>query len=264
MMSFSKKAWVTALLAAVMLAMVLLAGCTGPVQAYDNKGPANDAATLDLAKGGAIGETGTNNGGISVTGQGSVTVTPDVATITLGVEKTDADAAKARKANNDAMDKVLAAVKAFGITEEDIQTTNFSIYPVYDDKGQKITGYRVYNTVNVKVKDLAKLGDVLTAATNAGANTSYGISFDVLDRTQAYNEALKQAMEKAKARAEIMATALNVKVGAVITINESSSYSGPIYAREEAAMDSKGISVPVQSGTMDVTASVSVVYEILR
>ncbi len=265
MMSFNHKVSITALLAAILAAMLLLGGCTDPVRAYNDKGPVNNniPASSDLLMGGS-GSESADQGGISVSGQGSVTVKPDVATATLGVETTNADASKARKANNEAMDKVLKAVKAFGIAEDDITTTNFNIYPVYDEKGQKITGYRVTNTVSVRVKDLAKLGQVLTAATDAGANSSYGISFDVLDRTQAYNDALKQAMEKARARADVMATALGVKVGNVRTINESSSYSGPTYAVAEAAMDSKAGAVPVQSGTLEVTASVSVVYEIAK
>ncbi len=265
-MSFNRKVSITALLAAILAAMLLLGGCTGQPQTYDDKGAASsniNPGSSDLLMGGSGSET-SDQGGISVSGQGSVTVKPDVATVTLGVETTNADASKARKANNEAMDKVLKAVKTFGIADEDITTTNFNIYPVYDEKGQKITGYRVFNNVSVRVKDLAKLGQVLTAATDAGANSSYGISFDVLDRTQAYNDALKQAMEKARARADVMAAALGVKVGAVRTINESSGYSGPTYEMADAAMGSKGGAVPVQSGTLEVTASVSVVYEIAK
>ncbi len=266
MMRINRKASVTAGLVLAMAATLLLGGCAGQVQAYDDKGPAGSAgnpAVSELLAGGS-GSDEKEQGGITVSGQGSITVKPDVATVTLGVETTNADASKARQANNEAMDKVLKAVKAFGIAEDDITTANFNIYPVYDEKGQKITSYRVFNNVSVRVKDLAKLGQVLTAATDAGANTSYGISFDVLDRTQAYNEALKQAMEKARARADVMATALGVKVGKVLTINESSSYNGPAYELADAAMGSKGAAVPVQSGTLEVTASVSVVYEIAK
>jgi uncharacterized protein YggE len=243
----------SALTALLLMAAVLVAGCNKSLVAGENiipqSGPSdeNPAAT-----------------GISVSAQGSITVKPDVAYVQLGVETMDADAGKARKANDEAMAKVLAAVKGFGVSDDDVTTTNFNIYPRYDDKGEKITGYTVNNNVSVKVKNLDKLGDVLTAASEAGANTAGGISFDVQDRTAAYNDALAQAMEKAKARADVMAKACGVTLGRVMTVNESSSYSGPTYAVVEDAMYSKANAVPVSGGTLDVTASVSVVYEIVK
>jgi uncharacterized protein len=268
MMNFKRKAIFTAVLALVALMMVLVAGCqsTSGIKNGSNDSSANNNnATLDLNKTTAYGsDQSAGANGISVTGQGSVTMKPDVATITLGVETMDADSAKASKANDAAMTKVLAAVKGFGVTDEDITTTNFSIYPRYDEKGTKIVGYTVSNSINVKVKNLDKLGDVITAATSAGANSSYGISFDILDRTAAYNEALAQAMDKAKARAGIMAKACGVTLGKTLTISESSSYSGPVYAAAESLAGAKDAAVPVSSGQLDVTASVNVVYEIVK
>lgn len=279
MMSFKKKAAFTAILSLIALMMVLAAGCTSLPAARDNSStsnyapsgdaavlPANNAATLDVAKGASYGTGDQNPGstGITVSGQGAVTLKPDVAYVTLGVEVQNADFAKASKANNDAMAKVIAAIKGFGIGDEDIKTTNYSINPVYDDK-QKVTGYRVFNAVNVKVKVLDKLGDILTAATDAGANTSYGINFNIQDSTAAYNEALGMAMEKARARADLMAKTLGVTLGKVLTINESSYNQGGTFPGAESAMgDAKSISVPTASGQMDVTASVSVVYEIVK
>jgi uncharacterized protein YggE len=253
MKRMNRRIILSALLALVLAAAALAAGCGKSLPAGDNNpagaqnAPDNPAST-----------------GISVSAQGSVTVKPDVAYVQLGVETMDPDAGKARTANNEAMAKVLAAIKGFGISEDDVTTTNFNIYPRYDDKGEKITGFTVTNNVSVKVKDLDKLGDVLTAASEAGANTAGGISFDVQDRTAAYNQALAQAMEKAKARADVMAKACGVTLGKAVTINESSSYSGPTYAAAEDAMYSKAAGVPVSGGTLDVTASVSVVYEIVK
>jgi uncharacterized protein YggE len=128
-----------------------------------------------------------------------------------------------------------------------------------------IIGYIVSNNINVTVKNLDKLGDVLTAATAAGANMAGGISFDVLDRTGAYNQALAQAMDKAKARAQVMAQACGVTLGRALTINESSSYSGPTYAASTSLKgDVAAPAVPVAAGQLEVTASVSVVYEIAK
>jgi uncharacterized protein YggE len=246
---------------AVLLA-VFLAGCQNQAAPGGNAAQNDDIALKAAAP---AGNADSGNDGISVSGQGSVSVKPDVATISLGVETMDADAAKARKANDTAMAKVLTAVKAFGVADDDIKTSNYSIYPRYDEKGQKITGYTVANTVSVKVKNLDKLGEMLEAAGAAGANTAGGIGFDVQDRTAAYNEALAQAMEKARARAEIMAKACGVKLGRVLTINESSSYSGPVYESDEKRnLALAAGEVPVSSGQMEVTATVSVVYEIVK
>jgi uncharacterized protein len=257
MKQINKRSVLAALTALVLAAAALMAGCQSAPAAQNNTSLGN---ALSYS---ASDQTPAANG-ISVMGQGSITVKPDVANVTLGVETMDTDAGKARTANDAAMARVLAAIKGFGISEDDVTTTNFTMYPRYDDKGEKITGYTVSNTVNVKVKDLDKLGDVLGAASTAGANTAGGISFDVLDRTTAYNQALEQAMSKAKARAQVIAEACGVTLGRAITINESSSYSGPIYAMAESAMADKAASVPVSGGTLDVTASVSVVYEIVK
>lgn len=249
------------------LTMVFMAGCQGAAPVA--KGGANNspnAVTYDAKAGPLTGDQSAGSNGISVSGQGTISVKPDVAYVSLGVETLDTDATKARKANDAAMAKVIAAVKGFGVTDEDITTTNFSIYPRYDDKGQTITGFTVSNSVNVAVKSLDKLGGLLTAASAAGANTAGGINFDVLDRTAAYNQALAQAMDKAKARADVMAKACGVKLGNVLTINESSSYSGPVFASASGSkMDlAAGAPVPVSGGQLDVTATVNVVYEIVK
>ena len=255
MMNINKKA----ILAALLAVMILAAGCQSSSPAVQGNNNAQDKLLSSVS--------GQNNGanGISVSGQGSITVKPDVAYISLGVETMDADAGAARKANDAAMAKVLAAIKGFGIADDDVTTTNFTIYPRYDDKGEKITGYTVSNTVSVKVKNLDRLGDVLGAASTAGANTAGGISFDVLDRTAAYNQALAQAMDKAHTRADIMAKACGVTLGRALTINESSSYNGPTYATSASLKgDVAAPAVPVAAGQLEVTASVSVVYEIVK
>jgi uncharacterized protein YggE len=203
--------------------------------------------------------------GISVTGQGTISVQPDVANIQFGVQTTNANAGKARTDNDAAMTKVKAAVNTLGVADADIQTTNYSIYPQYNADGQTVTGFTVNNTVSIKVKDLKKLGDIISAAVSAGANNSYGISFDVSDRTGAYNQALAQAMDKAKARANLMAKELDVSLGRVMTVSESSGSTGVVYPMADKGMVASGASsTPVSAGQMDITASVSVVYEIVK
>jgi uncharacterized protein len=245
--------------------MIAATGCAS-VPARTNGQNAStglDPAAAKLAAYGA--DTNTNNNGISVTGQGSTWLKPDVATFAIGVETMDADAQKARTANNASMKKVLDALKAQGVEDKDVTTTGYNMYARYDDKGAAIIGYTVSNNVQVKVRNLDKLGDVLTAVGDAGANTAGGISFDVQDRTTAYNQALAQAMEKARARADVIAKASGVKLGKVMVINESSSYSGPVFAGAEMAAAAKdSMAVPVSGGQLEVTASVNVSYEIVK
>lgn len=268
MMNFKHKTVFTAFLAIVAAVALLAAGCVSAPAANHNIPAVNVSDSSPVAyaaKADANGSQDPAANGLTVTGQGKSTLKPDVAYVTLGVQTQDANAGRARGANDAAMAKVIAAVKGFGVADEDITTSNYNIYPYYDDKGVTLQGYRVENTVNVRVKSLDKLGDLLTAASDAGANTAWGISFDVSDRTAAYNDALGKAMDDAAARAQVMATALGVKLGKVLVVNESSSSSGPVYPgfSEGMAADKSG-AVPTASGTVDISASVSVVYEIVK
>ncbi len=250
--------WIPALSA--LLAATMLAGCATPRPlATQEAVPTSPTSTATDAK--AVAD----EGGITVSAEGSIWVVPNVATFTVGVQTTDDTASAARNSNAKGMDKVFAALKAKGVDDADITTTDYSIYPNYDTKGTKIAGYTVNNNVSVKVRDLDTAGDVLGAATAAGANWAGGISFDVEDRTAAYNEALAQAMEHAKARADIMAQAAGVTLGQATTISESSGGSGPIYRAESAAtVAGDGASVPVSSGQLEVTATITVVFQIAR
>lgn len=262
-----KKKILTSIFAALTVAsMVFAAGCSQAIPVA-NAAAANPNVKTALMAAAAGDTTGSTSTGISVSGTGTITIKPDTAIFTLGVETDATEAGAARKANDEKMAKVLAALKTAGVADADITTTAFNIYPRYDEKGVKVTSYTVSNNVQVKVKNLDKLGDVLAAATTAGANTAGGISFDVADRTAAYNQALAQAMDKAKARADVISKATGVKLGAVLTINETSSYSGPVYAAAESVkggIAAAADSVPVQSGQLDITASVSVVYDIAK
>jgi uncharacterized protein YggE len=255
MNGLNRKTVLAAMLAVALAAAAMLAGCQGSLPAQGN-----DKTSVYGAENQNPASTG-----ITVSGRGSVTVKPDMASLQLGVQTMDADAGKARKANDDAMSRVMAALKGQGVAENDITTTNYSIYPQYDSDYVKITSYVVTNTVNVKVRDLKKLGGVISTAVSAGANSSYGISFDVQDRTAAYNQALAQAMDKAKVRAELMAKECGVKLGRVMTVSESSYSPGPTVMMDESwgAVKAAG-ETPVSAGQMDITASVNVVYEIVK
>jgi uncharacterized protein YggE len=202
---------------------------------------------------------------ITVTGNGIVNVTPDMATITLGVSSFAADANAAQKANATTMAKVIAAIKAAGVAASDIQTSSYSIYPnyTYEEKTgkQTITGYNASNTVTVTIRNLSNLGTVLDKASDAGANQAYGISFMVSKQSAYYAQALKEAVANAKTKADAIASALGTTVSSPVSISESSNYN-PIYLNSSAKQiaDAAG-GTPVEAGTFQIQATVSVVYE---
>ena len=199
---------------------------------------------------------------ISVAGSGKVTVVPDMATINLGVLVQRDKAKAAREAGAKAMTDVIAALKAQGIDDKDIQTAWVSLNPVYDYRSttQRITGYQVQNTVTVTVRDLTRISDVLDDSVIAGATTVNGVSFDVADRTAAEAQARAAAMTDAKAKADTLAGAAGVSITGVASISES--VSTPVWYGAEmaagAASDQK--STPVMPGSTDVTITVSVSY----
>ena len=197
-----------------------------------------------------------NDNTVSVSGSAQVALKPDIAYVTLGVLSADSDFKKASAANDTAMAKVLSAVKAQGVEDKDIQTVNYSINPRYSADGKTITGYEVNNSVRVKVRSLDKLGAVLSDATTAGANSAYGLSFDVEDREAAYNQALTMAIKDAKQRAETLAKSAGTTLGTVLSVSESGGYTPyPIFVTWDKAAAS-----PMSPGSLNVSASVSVTY----
>lgn len=203
---------------------------------------------------------------IVVTGTGNAYGTPDVASVQIGVQSRNTDPKAAVADNTQRANALLDALKALGIEAKDLQTSNFSVMAQqdYDPASGQPRGtytYVVDNTLTVTVRDLGQLGDVLSQAVEAGANTIYGVSFSVSDPAQLEAEARAQAMADAKARAEALAQAAGVALGGPITISEYLStppVPGPVFRAEAAAASA----VPVQTGQMQVSLQVSVTYEI--
>jgi hypothetical protein len=198
---------------------------------------------------------------LNVTATGKAYLTPDVAYINIGVHTENADAAEAVASNNSQSQKVADALERFDIDPLDIQTTNFSIYPQqqYDPNG-KLTGliYFVDNTVFVTVRDLSKLGDVIGAAVDAGANSINSIQFDAADRTKALSEARKAAVTEALAQARELATAAGVTLGDIQNINSYGvGMPMPVY---EAKGIGGGGAVPVSPGQLVLTVDVNIVF----
>ncbi len=210
----------------------------------------------------AIISADANSEGIHVSGQGSVSAAPDIALAQLGVQTFAADLEEALAANNRSMDAVIAALKAQGIADADIQTANFSVSPQYDfeKETRDIVGYWVDNRVRATFRSLPKLGTALQAALDAGANTVYDLRFTMADSESLLSEARALAVADARQRAQTLAEAAGVKLGKALDIRESSN-SYPVYARgafDEAA----GSAVPVESGQLDLTVYVDVLFAI--
>ncbi|HEY7025834.1 MAG TPA: SIMPL domain-containing protein [Candidatus Limnocylindrales bacterium] len=216
----------------------------------------------------AADPTATNEHVITVSGTGKVTVKPDLADVNLGVT-TQANTAKAaRDEAATKMNAILAALKNLGIADEDIQTSNISINPVYDynSSSPNITGYQVTNQVDVHVRDITKVADVIDDSVAAGATNVNYVSFDVADRTSAENQARTAAVNDAKSHADALATAAGVTITGVQSISDVTvSYPYPVYGVADSA--GKGgtpaapsVPTPVQPGTQDITITVTVSY----
>ncbi len=202
---------------------------------------------------------------ITVSATGKVTVVPDVARLSLGVTANKSTVKAAREAGAKAMTDIIAALKALGIADADIQTTNVSLYPQYANSSPaKVIGYQISEQVQVTVRDLDKAGDAVDAATANGATDVNGISFEVADPVKAQNDARAAAVEAARVSAQAMATAGHVSLGTVVSITDATQVS-PIYYNTFGASKASGaadIATPVQPGTQDLSAMVTVVFEI--
>ena len=203
---------------------------------------------------------------ISVTGTGTVLVSPDIADLRLGVSVTKPTVKAARETAAASMTKVIAALKALGIADKDIQTTLLSLQPTYDYSNgtnpPKLTGYMLSNSVAVTIRDLDKVGDAIDDALAAGATTMDGVTFRVADQAKAEDQARQQAMAEAKSRATTLASAAGVAISGVASISETSApVPYPVYyGAAEAGAAARDVATPVQAGTNEVSITVSVTY----
>jgi uncharacterized protein YggE len=249
----------------LLIAVLAVVGALGLISLPGEAvGPPPSGAALAGAAYAATDSGG--NGEISVSGAGSVNVNPDVAYVSLGVTTKNADPKAALEKNNQLIAEVISAVRKMGVAEKDIRTTDFNMYPSYDynyEKGSdQISSYMVSNNVNVVIRDIAVVGDVLGAAADAGANVSGGVQFGLLDNSAAYNEALVLAIQNAVGKAEAIAGALGKSIGSPSSVSESMNYYSPYAAGMlNMAMDASVGSVPMQTGKLTVTANVQMVYE---
>jgi uncharacterized protein YggE len=206
--------------------------------------------------------------GIVVVGEGSVNVPPDHAQIRSGVTTRAKTAKEAADANSKIMSAVTAALRDAGIAAKDIQTSQFSIQPVYAQSEPrtepKLTGYSVTNQVIMKVQQIAKLGEILDRLVTAGATDVGNIQFLVAEPSKALDQAREAAVADAKRKAELYARASGLALGHIVWITEDASFAPPMPMKALQAGAARGISVPISAGDDTLQARITVGFEITR
>ena len=211
--------------------------------------------------------TTTKSDTFSVSGEGKVTMLPDIAVISVGVTAQAKTVTKVQQDLNTKINAMSAAIKKLGIDEKDIKTTYYNISPTYDysSSSQRITGYQANSNLTIKARKIDTVNDVIDAATAAGANEVTGVHFDVDDKTKAENQAREAAVADAKSKAEAAATAAGFKLGRVTNYSEGGG-SGPrpmMYDAEKALpVAAGGVPTQVERGTSELSVSVTLSYEI--
>jgi uncharacterized protein YggE len=244
-MAFRNKYVSAALLAALALALVALAGC-------------GEAGTTAATSPGAAANT------VTASGAGTTQAVPDTAEMSFGVTTTSPNAKSALDEASKSAEQIASALKKQGIADEDIQTRDVSVYPltVDQDGKQVITGYQASLNVRVKVRDISKLGEIISAANAAGANEISGPTFTIDDPAPARATAIEEAVADARKSAEAMAEAAGKSVGEVLSMSSSDAglVPGPMYRAAELA--GAAGDVPIEPGQLDITANVVVVFEL--
>lgn len=197
---------------------------------------------------------------ISVTGEATVSVPPDLAQIDAGVTSDGKTAREASDANNAAMGKVLLALKGAGIDEKDYQTSRLSLQPQYAPNRSgpsPVVGYRASNRVTAKLRDVTKVAAVIDVLVGAGANELGGINFMVSQASKLLDEAREKAIADARRKAEIYAKAAGVTIGEPLGIAEEGGSGPPVFRSKMAAPMAAGAPVAQGEETLSVTVSVS-------
>ncbi len=203
---------------------------------------------------------------LSVSASADVKRAPDVASIGAGVVTQAADANAAMRANAEQMQKVMAAIRAAGIADKDIRTSGINLSPQYryaENQPPAITGYQASNNVDLKVRDLGKLGKVLDALVASGANQVNGPSFEIDQPDAVQDEARRAALDKAQARAQMYAKSLGLQVRRIVSISEGGGFNPPMpMPMVRMAAMAKDAGTEVSPGENTVSASIDVVFEL--
>ena len=229
-----------------------------------NSGVANvGAAGAPVTAVANTGTTGVPDSSIVAQATGTISGTPDVVTVVIGVQTQSASAQTALDDNNKRAADVIAVLKESGVAPADLQTSQLSVNPSYDEKGQLITGYQVTNMVTAKLRDISTAGAVIDAAgkTAGDAVRVQQLSFSIDDDSALRAEARADAVKRAQAQAKQMADAAGIQLGAIRSITETPVAMPAVYP-SMAAADSAAGSVPIEPGSQELSVVVQVVYAI--
>jgi uncharacterized protein len=205
---------------------------------------------------------------IRVTGEARITAKPDRVQIDIGVSTQAPTSQEAAAANARQLEAVLTAVRAAGGNAATLKTVSYTLNPEYqyhpNGAAPTLTGYHAANIVQVTLDDLGKIGAVLDAATRAGANQVQGIRFTLRDEDAARAQALREAAQRARAQAEVLAQALGLKIDRVLQVEENSQGFTPIYRpmAKAVGLASAEPPTPVEAGTLDVSANITLTVEV--
>jgi uncharacterized protein YggE len=205
---------------------------------------------------------------IRVSGESTVTVKPDQAEISIGVVTQATNAQIAAAQNAQKQDSVISELKKLLGAGADIKTISYSLSPNYrypKEGGQPtIAGYTASNVVHVKTSDLMQVGKVIDLATGSGANTIQSLRFTLKDESGARAQALREASTKARSKAEAIASSLGLKIQRVLRVEEGGVMPRPMmdYGAEVQQMRAQAVTTPVEAGSIDVRATVTLTVEV--
>ncbi len=208
--------------------------------------------------------------GIAVTGQGRVFVRPDIAVLNVGIETRASTVADAREEAAEAMEAVRAAILGEGVAESDLKTRRFHIYPDYsyaDRQAPQIVGYVVNNSLEVTIRNIDDTSAIIDSAVVAGGDAArvHGIRFTVDDPEEHLGQARRDAVQQARQRAEVLATAGGITVSGVRSISESTSgFSAPPSPERAFQDDAAQSPTPIEPGEEELVITVAVVFDIDR
>lgn len=210
--------------------------------------------------------TTTKNETFNVFGEGKVVTTPDVAVLTVGVIANGTSVKQAQDQVNLAINKVSEAIKKTGVSEADIQTTNYGINPNYDYSNgkQRIVGYQANANLSLKVKNIDNVNKVIDEATANGANQVGNVAFEVTDQLALQNQAREKAVADAKQKAEQAAKVAGFKLGRIVNYNEDfGNTPGPMpMMRTMGNVADEKVQTNIESGSSEVVVNVTLSYEI--
>ena len=217
------------------------------------------------AAGAATEDGGREPRTITVTGTGLVRGTPDVLELVVGVKTRAPSAVEALNRNNTQTRRVIDVLRDAGVEDDDLQTTNLSIAPFYDEDGTNLEGYTVSNQLSASIRDLDKAGDVIDAATEVAGNEIVvnGVFFSFDDNTELVAKARTDAVKRARLQAEQLAAAAGVELGDLLSLTEDSSPFGPALELERVAASGElDAAAPIEPGSESLSVQVTMVYEI--